>query len=57
MIIETTPRKQIKPEWDLQIYGTTKEEFDRKANEILMQKEEKNQEEYIEQGEKEKEQL
>ena len=58
MTRETISRKQNKHEWDLQNYGTTKEEFNRKVNEILMQKgEEKNQETYSKQGEKEEEQL
>ena len=55
---EIEPRKTNKPEWDLQNYGMTKEEFNRKVEKVRAQKEEEqNQEEHYEQKRREEEQL
>lgn len=57
IIREATPRRQNKPEWDLQNYGTTKEEFDKKVNALLDKREEQSQDKIGKQEEKEEEQL
>lgn len=57
IIRETTPRRQNKPEWDLQNYGTTKEEFDKKVNALLDKRDEQSQDKIGKQEEKEEEQL
>ena len=57
IIREATPRRQNKLEWDLQNYGTTKEEFDKKVNALLDKREEQSQDKIGKQEEKEEEQL
>lgn len=53
IIRETTPRRQNKPEWDLQNYGTTKEEFDKRVNALLDKRDEQSQDKIGKQEEKE----
>lgn len=57
IIRETTQRRPSQPEWDLQNYGTTKEEFDKKVNALLDKRDEQSQDKIGKQEEKEEEQL